>query len=271
MKRGLLLITAIVFTILSANAQLPINQDFESGSLTSGGWTHVTVTGTMNWVIDGIHGVDGSKCGKVTGYTGVTGVYEINESWYVSPAINADAYSSIFLNFYSALGYTGDAMTAWYSSDYTGNPSTATWTEITGINWATNTIYWVWTPSGTINLSAMTGTSVYIAFKYVNSTTTGSNTWELDNIHIGETSGISQIVNTLSIYPNPVKTELNINSASKIASVTVSNLIGQTVMNVNNVNNSTYKFNVKGLANGVYLLNINNIDGARSISKFIKE
>ncbi len=271
MKKGLLLIIAVAFIAFNANAQLPISQDFESGDLTTGGWTHVTVTGDMNWVIDNIHGVDGSQCGKVTGYTGVPGVYEINESWYVSPEINADNYTNIYLNFQSAVGYTGDPMTAWYSSDYSGNPSTAAWTEITGITWSPDGEFFVWTPSGTIDLSAMTGTAVYIAFKYVNSTTDQSNTWELDNIQITDTYvGIEKNSNNLNIFPNPATSILNINSKTSINNIVISNVIGQSVMTINNINADNYSVEVAGLAKGVYLLNIENVDGTSSIVKFVK-
>ncbi|MEI7503940.1 MAG: hypothetical protein WCJ61_11705, partial [Paludibacter sp.] len=63
----------------------------------------------------------------------------------------------------------------------TGDPNLATWVEITPIAISQGNFTWV--SSGSINLSAITGTKVYIAFKYYCSTF-GVATWELNQIKL---------------------------------------------------------------------------------------
>ena len=70
MKKGLLLIAAIIFIAFNANAQLPITQDFESGDITTGGWEATTVTGTLGWYLDDTHGENDTQCAAVTGHIG---------------------------------------------------------------------------------------------------------------------------------------------------------------------------------------------------------
>ncbi len=41
-------------------------------------------------------------------------------------------------------------------------------------------------------------------------------------------------------------------------------------MTINNINADNYSVEVAGLAKGVYLLNIENVDGTSSIVKFVK-
>ena len=67
--------------------------------------------------------------------------------------------------------------------DYSGgNPnSDGTWTELS-VTLDTDTSSWVtWTDSGNVDLSSYAGGNVYIAFKYV-STSSGSATYEIDNV-----------------------------------------------------------------------------------------
>ena len=274
MKKGLLFI-ATLFVSAALFAQLPIEKNFNSdAAVTDGGWVTTAVTGTDAWSITDKYGVDDSPCAKATAYAAKGG--EVNESWLISPAINADNYSNIELNFMSAVGYTGDALTAHYSSDYTGDASTATWTEIKDITWSeivieAKDIFWVWTPSGVIDLSAMTGTSVYIGFKFVNSSTEGSATWELDNINITEkATGINDVfASELKAYPTMVTESLTI-SAKDLSSVVISNTLGQRVAVVNNVSEKT-QVNTSKFAKGLYFATMTANNGAVATVKFIKK
>ena len=42
-------------------------------------------------------------------------------------------------------------------------------------------------------------------------------------------------------------------------------------MNIDNVSSKNYTLNVEDLTNGVYIINIKNVDGTSSIAKFVKE
>ncbi len=158
-------------TGLSFGQTTILEQDFSAGF---GDWTTVSVVGDQEWQIDSIHGVDGSLCAKVQGYDG--GAFE-NEDWLISPAINFDTYENEVLNFQTAMNYTGLALELKISTDYAGDPSTATWEDL---SFTASEGSWAWTASGNIDLTSYTGTG-YIAYKFM-STTDGSATWEVDNI-----------------------------------------------------------------------------------------
>ena len=76
--------------------------------------------------------------------------------------------------------------------------------------------------------------------------------------------------NSISVYPNPVVNELNINVSEQVENVTVSiyNVAGQLVINENFTNNNI-SVNTANLTQGVYIAKIN-INGKISTVKFVK-
>lgn len=83
----------------------------------------------------------------------------------------------------------------------------------------------------------------------------------LDNLAIDELSAKK----TTTIYPNPVKDILNINSNSEIKSVIITDAIGRVILNGN-----SKSVNVEDLKQGVYFVNIKTDDNEYS-EKFIKK
>ncbi len=154
-----------------------INEDFTTCPATD--WTIYSVAGNKDW-----------ECGtnsdmSVNAYGGDVA----SDDWFISPAINFNNYTNETLTFdtytkYSDTGITDPEVRLKYSTDYTGSgdPGLAAWTELT-YNFPTENST-TWTGSGNINLSAINGTSVYIAFRYISTGTTATNAalWELDNI-----------------------------------------------------------------------------------------
>ena len=88
---------------------------------------------------------------------------------------------------------------------------------------------------------------------------------------IDEVVSVDVLNNSLRIFPNPATSVLNVSSDSNIKNIAVSNVIGQRVMTINNVNANTYSIEMKSLAKGVYLLNLENADGTSNIIKFVKK
>jgi hypothetical protein len=73
--------------------------------------------------------------------------------------------------------------------------------------------------------------------------------------------------NKISIYPNPAKTELNLNvSPNDIVESSISNLLGQLLIVVKNKNN----IDISNLRNGIYILTITQ-GQKKHTQKFIKE
>lgn len=142
-------------------------------------WTTISVVGDQAWEISEIYG-DPPPCATISGYDGQS--YD-NEDWLISPALPLDDFENEVLTFEVAMNYTGPDLELLVSNDYTGagDPNAANWTMLTydlppGGSWD-------WFESGDVLLNDITGSDVYVAFKFT-STTAGSATWELDNILI---------------------------------------------------------------------------------------
>ena len=80
-------------------------------------------------------------------------------------------------------------------------------------------------------------------------------------------SGVNNVTTkgTFTVYPNPANSVLNI-TGSNITSVTINNLLGQTVY-THEYNSSQVQVNVADLPKGMYLVRINGSE----VRKFIKE
>jgi len=152
------------------------SDDFSSNNFNN--WTIVNVTGEQEWEITPYG--NPAPSAKISGFAGGSNV---NEDWLITNTIDLSSLSTVTLNFQSVVRYNGPSLEVYASSDYSGgNPnSDGTWTELS-VTLDTDTSSWVtWTDSGNVDLSSYAGGNVYIAFKYV-STSSGSATYEIDNV-----------------------------------------------------------------------------------------
>ncbi len=150
--------------------------DFSSNNLNN--WTVVNVTGEQEWEITPYG--NPAPSAKISGYSGGNNV---NEDWLITDTIDLSSLSTATLNFQSVVRYNGPSLEVYASSDYSGgDPSTdGNWVELT-VALDTDASSWSsWTDSGNVDLSSYTGGNVYIAFKYI-STSSGSATYEIDNV-----------------------------------------------------------------------------------------
>jgi hypothetical protein len=110
---------------------------------------------------------------------------EVEEDWLFLPVQNLDA-QDLLLSFetYKRYGITDENnyLKLYYSTNYTGqgSPVQSTWLPLT---FTQPEVDMVWTPSGTVDLSNISGDAVYIAFKYTYSTGTYVS-WSIDNIKL---------------------------------------------------------------------------------------
>ena len=111
------------------------------------------------------------------------------EGWLISPCIDLTKTIKPILTFDHTHKYAGtpeDELTLWISADYSdGDPSTATWEQLTIPNYGTNED-WTFVSSGDINLSKYNGKTVRLAWKYTSSSKAAA-IWELKNVSIEET------------------------------------------------------------------------------------
>jgi hypothetical protein len=241
--------------------------NFEDGW---GDWQRISIVGAQEWEIDTEHGVGGSSCAKCSGYAGGANA---NEDWLISPAMNFDNFTDETLNFYNAVGYDGPPLEAMISNDYDGSdPSSATWTDLAYIS---SPDFFDWTSSGDIDISSLSGSAVYVAFKYT-STATDAATWEIDNIIItgNEVVGINDIQNIdaeVNIYPNPATDRVFISSDKNAQlSVNIYSLSGQKVMDeINIIGEGT--IDLGNINAGIYLMRCTDEAGNAAIKKLIIE
>jgi hypothetical protein len=116
--------------------------------------------------------------------SGFAGTAQVNEDWLISPKFNLTGIPIPLLRFYSRTAFTGSGLVLKVSTNYagSGNPSTATWTDLNGRfpEGASD----VWTLSDSINLSAYnTSTNVFIAWVYYSNTTAAAR-WTLDDVAV---------------------------------------------------------------------------------------
>ena len=148
-------------------------------------WNKISEVGTQVWTLDTQYGNPGS-CAKISGFA--NSANNNNEDWLISPVINLSSVTTAFLSFDNAYKFSGNPIQVYLSNNYSGSGSPyasgVTWTEVTGATLSAGN--YAWTNSGLLNISSFTGvtnSNVYLAFKYT-STTSGSSTWEIDNVKI---------------------------------------------------------------------------------------
>ena len=155
---------------------------------------------------------------------------DIEEDWLILPGINLNNYEDEVLTFETWWQFGSDDENNYlkllYSNDYSGigDPSLANWFELAFTKPASDQ---TWTSSGNVDLSGISGTSIWVAFKYRYEPGKYRN-WRVDDINIFEASMPLLTVNpeTLSGFTYD---EGNGPSASKFFEVTGLNLDGTDV------------------------------------------
>lgn len=87
------------------------------------------------------------------------------------------------------------------------------------------------------------------------------------------TSGVDDLANVhIALYPNPVVNTVNIASLVEInvTNVSIFNMVGQEVLSQNISSTDVLSFDVSGLSNGMYVMNITTDKGVRQ-ETFIKQ
>lgn len=146
-------------------------------------FTAVSVTGTQTWTFSSSYGAVCS--GYAAGQT-----YE-NEDWLISPAMNLVNINNVKLTFSHTRGSTNvlnvGVAQGYYkvftTADYTGNPATTQWTELTGVNHTVPTA-WQYVSSGELIIpETAKSANSRIAFRYI-SNNVAAATWEIKNVKV---------------------------------------------------------------------------------------
>ena len=177
MKRVLSLLIFTCALLHTLQAQTVIHSE-NFNTNTSGEWTAVSVLGPTDvWLF-------------TSGYASVNGFGDENdEDWLVSPDINMDNSTVETFNFKYKNRFNGPLIELYYTTNYTGSPSTTTWTALSLASLVANntsTVSTSFTTYPAIDISTLTGT-VRFAFKYFG-TSTLTKEWQIDDISVTGTT-----------------------------------------------------------------------------------
>ncbi|MFZ4658769.1 MAG: ExeM/NucH family extracellular endonuclease [Caldilineaceae bacterium] len=172
-------------TIVNSGQAFPLSEGFNSCPPTPTGWTIVSVDAdTANtWFCGGTT----DKYAEGNGFGDTAAANE----WLITPALNMNAQSGETLSFRNATSFSDSGqpypqLSVLYSTNYSGsgNPTSATWTPLTGITFSTAGSG-AFVDSGAIDLSTINGVRVYFAFRYLSSGTTSGAAarWRIDNVN----------------------------------------------------------------------------------------
>lgn len=140
------------------------------------GWVNVAVKGTRKWQAKLF---SGNLYAQATSFNDSAPEME---SWLITPVINTASAST--LSFESAKAFwVHDGLTVWVASNFTGNPSTTTWTKIDAKVAKTTDPDNTFIPSGSIDLKGY-GASVRVGFKYEGNSATNTSTYRVDNVRV---------------------------------------------------------------------------------------
>ena len=143
---------------------------------------------TYIWIFDNTYGMKG---------TAYKGGPHYGEGWFVTPRIKLKKAVEPALSFDMAMNY-GPAdetrytqATVWVSTDYAGDVTKATWTqlpwnEFDGTIGFPDANSWTFYNSGRMDLSPWIDQTIYIGFRYKSEPGQTCSTWEVKNILVNE-------------------------------------------------------------------------------------
>lgn len=126
-------------------------------------------------------GQDGTTAAQISGFSGSA---LDNEDWMISPVFTPSATSQLIFDARTRFG--GLPIEVKVSSNYsgTGDPSSATWTDLTVGLPAIDSD--VWTTVDPVSLASFAGQNIYIAFVYYSNPSDGAPRWTIDNLTVSE-------------------------------------------------------------------------------------
>ncbi len=266
-------------SVLPPDESVLLFEDFETTTPNSPinltGWTNMVEQGSVQWMsID----YNGNIYAQSSAYK--SGEEDVI-SWLVTPTIDFSEVQNEVFSFTLKGGYdNGATIQAYVLSNYnTGeNPWDATKTELTFQRPnVPSSGYGDWGNSGDIDLSAYSGQSIHIAFKYSGSdgATKNTTTWQLDSVKVVAESATpvkEQKQNRISLYPNPAKSIVYI-EVDNLDNITIQlyNSLGSLVQTKQEVVAGACLIDIGNLPKGLYIIRLTDKNGMTIVKKLIKE
>lgn len=195
----------------------------------------------------------------------------LNEDWLVTPVVDLTNYTSSSLTFYAGQQYTSE-----YNTVYKVKVSTTSQTDISSFvdvgtygeidftgsgSSPTNNL----TAQKTVSLASYSGQQIYIAFVMIQDD--GDN-WSLDDVAVTGTLGTTTFESNtkISVFPNPTKDILTINSEKILEKSVLFDVFGKKVKSFGNAN----VIDISNVSTGVYILKITTSEGIISSHRVVK-
>ncbi|MBK7698226.1 MAG: choice-of-anchor J domain-containing protein [Saprospiraceae bacterium] len=142
------------------------------------GWENVAVKGNRKWQAKLF---DNNTYAQATAF-GTTAPADM-ETWLVSPVVDTDVAANLSME--TALQvWKHNGLSVWVTTNYTGDPATTSWQQVTGLKLATQgDADHAWIPSGTVNLKSY-GKNLRIGFKYVGTQAANTTSYRIDNVKV---------------------------------------------------------------------------------------
>jgi|26BtaG_2_1085354.scaffolds.fasta_scaffold00004_165 hypothetical protein len=165
---------------------LPFKEKFEGlvdyDPIALQGWTNQDVSGSSRkWES---RSFDGNGYAQLTAYNANSPV----ETWLITPGIDLTSENAAKLSFDTKDGhYTGEALSVYISTDFNGNATSATWTQLNNViisSGHTDGYGASFISSGNVDLAQYLGQVIYVGFKYAGSNGGVSTTIQLDNVSV---------------------------------------------------------------------------------------
>jgi hypothetical protein len=154
-------------------------EDFEGfGTYTSEGWDNINISGTStDWFINSF---SGDFYSRISAFSSGNAEADV---WLVTPAINMNTTTGEELTFEVQPNFdNGTNLSVWVSTDYAGDPTTATWSILDAtIPTGPSGGFGNFSTVGPINISCVDGNAVF-GFFYEGSDPAATTRYHLDDI-----------------------------------------------------------------------------------------
>lgn len=195
----------------------------------------------------------------------------LNEDWLVTPAVDLTNYTNSSLTFYAGQQYTDPYNTIYKvkvsttsQTDSSSFVDIGTYGEADFTGFGSSPLSNL-TAQKTISLAAYGGQQIYIAFVMIQND--GDN-WSLDDVAITGTLGTTTFDNntTITVFPNPTKDILTINSEKYLQKSVLYDVFGKLVKTFEN----SKIIDIADVSTGVYILKITTTEGIVSSHRVVK-
>lgn len=272
-------VTVDVTLVEGSAMSLPFSEDFEvenpaetPDTYLPEGWLAVDDDGDeFNWYW-GFRETDSNGSMRSESYDSVTTDPLTPDNWLITPAIDMNTEeTSITLSFKvaptaSTPSYRQEHYSVLISTTDTELESFETIYEETLETTATNWIY----VEKKVDLTDYMGQIVYIAFRHHDVTDMDRITLDDVMVYAGGISAEIQPIADIKVFPNPFRDYITIANASSVDRVVITNIIGQTLMNLR-FDGVEGQINTSNLQRGIYLIAFYGKNGERVVRKMIKE